>query len=376
MPFCEFSLDKKLEILKDNHILAIKIMMLICDGVNALHLSEIIHRDIKPKNILIDKNKNVLISDLGISKAPTEYTLLTSSKHYMGTNGFTPPEFSTPDGTKNATVKSDIYQLGKTFYNILTNTHPAFFEKDKIPTGLFLIVKKCTEDHPNDRYNNVSELKNVLHSYLKSLEPDDDPINKFENLILIAKDYLIDNTYDASNINDILNTLYFFQDDSNLFFKKFNELPLKLLDVIALKFNFHCLNLINTYFKTVTNYLENTIYNFQDADIIASRMYRLFHSTESIEVKKVALEMTLIAAVSLNRYSAMAKFDTMLKSIRTNDEAFVISEMLKENQEKYINVYDRIPSFELHTSIRNLQYEIKKRKEHEQILETTDTELW
>ena len=54
MPLCKYSVDKILDKLQENHEIAIKIMLEVCSGINALHISGITHRDIKPKNILYD----------------------------------------------------------------------------------------------------------------------------------------------------------------------------------------------------------------------------------------------------------------------------------------------------------------------------------
>lgn len=59
MPLCKFSIDKKLDILQANQELAIKILLQVCKGIYAIHSSGIIHRDIKPKNILISTDKKV-----------------------------------------------------------------------------------------------------------------------------------------------------------------------------------------------------------------------------------------------------------------------------------------------------------------------------
>lgn len=138
MPLCQGALSTK--DYKNNVELLINDVLQICDGLEALHNhpQRIVHRDINPNNILIDNDK-LKLSDLGLGKfEERDSTILTPSSIMMGTEGFAPPEFYKVGGTKNATISSDIYQLGKTIYTLYTRESPTYINIDKIPAGLFI----------------------------------------------------------------------------------------------------------------------------------------------------------------------------------------------------------------------------------------------
>jgi serine/threonine protein kinase len=377
MPLCKFSIDKKLDILQANQELAIKILLQVCKGIYAIHLSGIIHRDIKPKNILISTDKKVKISDLGLGKfKDRDSTILTSSNFYMGTQGYIPPEFYKSGGTINANVKSDIYQLGKTIYNVFTNRNPALIEKDILPGGLLYIIQKCIADNPENRYETVGELQNALNNYLLSLKPQANPTNVYENLINIAKDNLKDNQYDKDNVEDIVNTLFYFKDDPEMFFKKFNLIPKQILEIIALNFPALCNELMDVYSTTIENYFRETRIDFSDAELVAKAMNRIFKRSIDLETRIKAMRMTLFTSVYCNRYNAMEVFDLMLQETKNDQDAVAVVEMLKDNIDSYENIADRVSSTKLHPLIQALQFTIKQRKEDENVKLNADIENW
>lgn len=364
MPLCLFSIDEKMDKLQANPEFAIDILLNVCKGINALHISGIIHRDIKPKNILIAHDNTVKISDLGLGKfAIRDSSIITSSNIYMGTQGFIPPEFYKVGGTKNADIRSDIYQLGKTIYNIFTNTNPSLIQKDILPGGLLFIIQKCINDNPDNRYQSVNDLANALSSYLKSLSPQENPESAFENLINIAIANSNLKQFDKDNVEEIIKSVFSFRRDAEFFFNKFNEIPLDILKVIASNFNELCTQLIEIYCETIEkHFIENTI-NFSDAELVANAMIQFFKGSSDIKIKTEAMKMTLFASVYCNRYNAMAVFDEMLLDIKNDDDAFIVTEMLKASISDYEQVATRIPTSKLHPTIQVLQKEIQIREE-------------
>lgn len=364
MPLCKFSIDKKLEKIKEKPELAIEILLQVCKGLNGIHLSGIIHRDIKPKNILISLDNKVKISDLGLGKFENrESTILTSSHVYMGTHGFMPPEFFNAGGTKNATIKSDIYQLGKTIYNVFTNRNPNLIEKDILPGGLLYIIQKCVADNPDSRYKSVTEVENALNNYLLSLNPLNNPINAFDNLINIAKSNQKQGQYSKENVEEIIKLLFQFKAEPETFFNKFNAIPLQIIEIISTNFPTQCSDLIELYIYSTTRYFKEFRYEFSDADLVANAMERFYKGSKSLDIKLQAMQITLFASVCCNRFNAMGMFDLMLQGIKDDKDAVAVVEMLRENIDNYEYVADRVPSSKLHPMIQKLQQEIISQKE-------------
>ncbi len=165
---------------------AVSIAIQVAMGLEAAHNNGIIHRDIKPQNIMISKEGKVKVTDFGIAKAATSNTI---TSNVMGSVHYTSPE-QARGGYSDA--KSDIYSLGITLFEMLTGRvpfngdttvaiaikhiqedlpSPAEFNDD-IPISVEKIVLKCCQKSPDRRYQNAAELIADLKKSL--ITPDKD----------------------------------------------------------------------------------------------------------------------------------------------------------------------------------------------------------
>ena len=161
---------------------SVSIASQICEGLLEAHRLGVIHRDLKPQNIMIDKEGNARIMDFGIARS-LRAKGITGSGVMIGT-----PEYMSPEQVdgKEADQRADIYSLGVILYEMLTGRVP--FEGDtpfsigvkqksevprspkeineQIPDDLNHLILKCMEKDKEKRYQSVGE----LHSELMSLE--------------------------------------------------------------------------------------------------------------------------------------------------------------------------------------------------------------
>ena len=165
---------------------AISIAIQVSMGIEAAHNNHIIHRDIKPQNIMISKDGKVKVTDFGIAKAVTSNTI---TSNVMGSVHYTSPEQARGGYSDE---KSDIYSLGITMFEMLTGRVPFNGETtvaiaikhiqepmpspreyiSEIPISVEQIVLKCTQKSPNRRYQSMGELIEDLKKSL--MRPDDD----------------------------------------------------------------------------------------------------------------------------------------------------------------------------------------------------------
>ena len=184
----------------------IDIMSQLTDGLAHAHEAYIIHRDIKPQNIMIEDNGRIKITDFGIAMALNS-TQLTQTNSVMGSVHYLPPEQA---NGKGATVKSDIYSLGILMYELLTGSVPFKGDtaveialkhmKEKIPSvrkqnptipqSVENIILKATAKNPKNRYDSVREMHADLET---ALEKDNEkrlvyeyPENDLEETKVIA----------------------------------------------------------------------------------------------------------------------------------------------------------------------------------------------
>ena len=165
---------------------AVSIAIQVAMGLEAAHNNNIIHRDIKPQNIMISKEGKVKVTDFGIAKAATSNTI---TSNVMGSVHYTSPE-QARGGYSDA--KSDIYSLGITLFEMLTGRVPFNGDttvaiaikhiqedlpspaeySDDIPISVEKIVLKCCQKSPDRRYQNAAELISDLKKSL--ITPDKD----------------------------------------------------------------------------------------------------------------------------------------------------------------------------------------------------------
>ena len=165
---------------------AVSIAIQVAMGLEAAHNNNIIHRDIKPQNIMISKDGKVKVTDFGIAKAATSNTI---TSNVMGSVHYTSPE-QARGGYSDA--KSDIYSLGITLFEMLTGRVPFNGDttvaiaikhiqedlpspadyNDDIPISVEKIVLKCCQKSPDRRYQSAAELITDLKKSL--ITPDKD----------------------------------------------------------------------------------------------------------------------------------------------------------------------------------------------------------
>lgn len=163
----------------------IDIMLQLTSGIACAHESYIIHRDIKPQNIMILDDGRVKITDFGIAMALNSNEL-TQTNSVMGSVHYLPPEQANGSGS---TIKSDIYSLGILMYELLTGKVPFKGDnaveiaikqmKDKIPSvcefnpeipqSIENVILRACAKNPKNRYDSVSEMYNDI---LTALNPE------------------------------------------------------------------------------------------------------------------------------------------------------------------------------------------------------------
>ncbi|AJY76462.1 Stk1 family PASTA domain-containing Ser/Thr kinase [Paenibacillus beijingensis] len=161
---------------------AVRIATQICDALEHAHQNHIIHRDIKPHNILIGKNGRVKVTDFGIARAVTSSTI-TQTGSVIGSVHYFSPEHA--KGV-SAGEKSDLYSLGIVLYQMLTGNLPFLgespisvalkhlqetFEEPRavnphIPQSVENIILKAMRKNPAERYASAGEMLADLESCL------------------------------------------------------------------------------------------------------------------------------------------------------------------------------------------------------------------
>jgi serine/threonine protein kinase/Flp pilus assembly protein TadD len=173
---------------------AVFIAKQVCEGLAEAHRVGVVHRDLKPGNIMIDKEGNAKIMDFGIARS-ISVKGITGAGVMIGT-----PEYMSPEQVEGKEVdkRSDIYSLGIILYEMLTGQVP--FEGDtpftigvkqkseipkdpkslnaQIPQDLSRLILKCLEKEKERRYQNADELRANLEKIEKGIPTAERPVPK------------------------------------------------------------------------------------------------------------------------------------------------------------------------------------------------------
>ncbi len=153
----------------------------IADALHHVHQRGLVHRDIKPNNLLIDQESRVWITDFGLAKLSEESSVLSTTTGLVGTPRYIAPESTRGGGIADA--RSDVYSLGVTMFETFSGITPRNQEsvtsngngkfsipdlrtrtKD-IPAALNGIVSRSCQFDPENRYQNAAELAEDLRRF-------------------------------------------------------------------------------------------------------------------------------------------------------------------------------------------------------------------
>src|SRR5262247_305886 len=160
---------------------AAEIIRQVCQGLETAHAAGVVHRDLKPQNIMIEKDGHVVVMDFGIANSGQSRGV-TQTGAFLGT-----PEYMSPEQakTEDLDARSDIFSLGLIFYELLTGKLPfqgktvleTMFKRTteravppveverSVPKSANDIVNKCLQIEREQRYQSVTELLEDLETF-------------------------------------------------------------------------------------------------------------------------------------------------------------------------------------------------------------------
>jgi eukaryotic-like serine/threonine-protein kinase len=207
---------------------AVKVVSQICEALQELHSTGVIHRDLKPGNVLVGDDGKVKLTDFGIARDTSAYSeeRLTKADHTVGTIAYMSPEQLTG---QELTRKSDLYSLGLLFYRIITGRLPfigeTMFEymqqrqkgifpspssiNRDLPTELDSLMRELLAQDPNDRPKDAYVVMHRLMELTKGTKPTSKPKVRPLTAVLDTVDMK------KSGFSTLLSTVFGSRDESS-----------------------------------------------------------------------------------------------------------------------------------------------------------------
>jgi hypothetical protein len=132
----------------------------------------VLHRDLKPLNVMMNGDDDLVVTDFGIGRIlDAEGDRVTATGQFLGSELHGSPEQFTD--LKKVDHRSDIYSLGRMLYELCTERlNSAVQNLDRVPPNFAHIIERCTQYHPKDRYQNVTELKDEWQKAIEATSQD------------------------------------------------------------------------------------------------------------------------------------------------------------------------------------------------------------
>ena len=176
-------LDDRLEELREDIPKGVEVLAKVCHAVHHAHQRGILHRDLKPQNILLDQEGEPYVTDFGLARKTEDHCGITQTGAVLGTPNFMAPEQAA--GTDDITTAADVYSLGALLYKLISGQPPFDAgstldtllqvvnespvkpsEHCKVDKCLEQICMKCLSKEPSQRYATADDLARDLEKWI------------------------------------------------------------------------------------------------------------------------------------------------------------------------------------------------------------------
>ncbi|MBF4487744.1 protein kinase [Flavobacterium sp. CSZ] len=295
----------------------------ILNSLEFIHSKGLVHRDLKPQNILLHEGVWKL-ADFGLISQDKEILSqsITTSNNAFGTAMYCSPEQTTD--FKRVKASADIYSFGAILHDIFTDGKRVPYSELKGDGEIGIIISMCTRNNPEKRFKDINSLREKL-------------------LYILSKDIAIKTTADTeawiTALKDIEN-LNADKFENLIFFLKRNE---DLVHPILYELNNNIINkfheldkeLFNEFSLIYFDWIIKTSYLFDFCDVLIGYIRKISEKTDDLEIKARAVIASAELGRSHNRWYVMKRVIRMSDEEINDDLAFRISlEIELDNQNK------------------------------------------
>lgn len=313
-----------------------RIFSSILSGVNYIHSQGIAHRDLKPDNVLLNSDDDVVVSDLGLGRAvDSNSTRITMTGDRLGTFAYMAPEQFTD--AKSAGMPADTFALGKILYEMLTGEFPQTIDYSKLPHGFSYIIEKATKTAPEDRFETIERLAEAFSSIFSGLHME----VAGEALERLVPELVQGKEATKEVIDQLAESLEGFigKDDD-----KIHDIVMQVPAQVTADLASSYLQLARRLIMVFCKHAGAASWGFSYTDKIANVCKNLFCLIHDHEIRAELVNVVLLVGTRHNRFFVMETFAELLRECHSAVEAEVIASRIERHKgplnavEQYVTV--------------------------------------
>lgn len=322
MPLYQSSLEALLPTITGDVQRIAKLFGAVLDAVEYAHSEGVIHRDLKPGNVLLNSDDDLVVSDFGLGRfVDSTSTRLTGTGSWMGTVLYMAPEQL--GDTKTADVRADIFSLGRMLYELMTGPlTSAVPDMSGIDPAIALIISRCTKKRPEDRFQTASDLKIAWHVAVGIEDAGTDS----ERLKALLSNLLV-SSFDDQVVTEIMEILARHSDETDLLHDTLIALPSEALEA----FNSHDPEHTNRLVAQFVDHATKQNWPFSYTDKIGDFCERAYKVVTDPETRAELVICAIVVGIDHNRWHVLEIAETLINSSRTPAETIALADRIRRS---------------------------------------------
>lgn len=324
MPLYKTSLASELGAIVADEGRIRRVFSRILDGIEYAHSEGVIHRDLKPQNVLMNSDDDVVISDFGLGRRfDASTTRATLAGYGLGTPLYMAPEQVAE--AKAADERADIYSLGRMLFELYTGPlSVGVQDTSQLSFGIRTIVERCTKANPAHRYQSIGELK-LAWQTIQQVRGTQADLEEFAAL-------RVSTGLKSDQAKRLLELFARFANTGD----ELHDFMMETAPATIQMMHSESPGVIETLISRFCDFTADKSWGFGYTDRIAKWCEEVFDRISESGVRANLIRCVFVVGVDHNRFFVIDRFYDMLQRTRDADSVIAVSTLFERLGKPYL----------------------------------------